>query len=235
MTASLLVALALVAPAQPPAKPPAKQPAKPPAEAWFGIPANSTYHWPAHVLTSADVQKELKLTRAQLAKLPPIRAELDRRVQRSGTLPPAKLEPYFVEAGKWADKAVAGVLTEEQRPRHRQITWQVLEFLGGPVGMATNPVFAREIGLSADQVKRAEKVQAEYQAAWQRLVQANPLAGNAPIPGADQLQAKADEAVLKLLTDDQKKKWNEVLGEPFKGDIHLLPGMPPFKAPGPKK
>ena len=48
------------------------------------------------------------------------------------------------------------------------------------------------------------------------------------------LRQDADEAVLKLLTDDQKKKWDELLGEPVKEEIRLLPGAPPVQPPRPK-
>src|SRR5262249_15554931 len=131
------------------------------------------------------------------------------------------------------------LLTADQRPRHRQIVWQVLEFNGGVRGMVANPIFAKEVGLTANQQKQGQKINADHQAAWIKLVQANPLVGNGPVPGEDALTKKSEEAALKLLTAEQKKKWNEVLGEPFKGDVvpFPVPGLRPnpFKAPEEKK
>jgi hypothetical protein len=226
MLVSAVVALVLAAPAAEPPKA---------ADPWFGIPAPAPEYWPLHILASEDVQKELKITPEQLKKIDALKAELSARLQKAATLPIAKIRPYQDELGKWADKALAGVLTGEQLPRHRQITWQVLEYLGGVTGMASNPAFARAIGLSADQQKRAAKIDADHQAAYMKLAQtAGPL-GNAPVPGADRLRANADAAALKLLSDAQKKAWNEQLGEPFKGNVYLIPGVPPFQAPGPKK
>lgn len=220
MLASAVLALTLAAPAPPKA-----------ADPWFGIPVLAPEYWPVHILDSEDVQKELKLTPPQLKKLGGLKAELKTRVEKGFNLPTGKMPAYQDELGKWADKALAGVLTAEQSPRHRQITWQVLEYLGGVGGMASNPAFARVIGLTPDQRKRLAKIDADFEAAYKKLPQ--PL-GNAPVPGADRLRANADAAALKVLTDAQKKAWNEQLGEPFKGTVYLMPGVPPFQPP-PKK
>ena len=233
----VFVLIAPIAQEPKPKDPPPKEPAK--AEVGFGLSPQSEYHWPLHVLTSPDVQKELKLTREQIAKLDGLQAELGKKVNAgAATLPVAKLNAHFLACGQWADKAVADLLTTEQRPRHRQIVWQVLEFNGSVSGMVADPVFAKELGLTADQQKQAKKIEADFKAAWLKLTQANP-GGNAPLPGEDALVKKYEEAALKLLTAEQKKKWNELLGEPFKGDILPIPvpGLRPnpFKAPAEKK
>ena len=226
MLATSVLALALAAPAQDPPK------AKP-AELRFGTPANSLYYWPVNVLTSPDVQKELKITKEQLAKLETVRAELDKRVQKGFTLPIAKMDAYYMELGGWADKQLAALVTAEQLPRYRQIVWQAMEHVDRVPGMAANPAFAQAIGMSAEQLKRAQKVRADATAAYMRLARANP-GGNAIPPGGDKVLADADAAVLKLLTAEQKKAWNDQLGEPFQGTIYFIPGVPPFKAPARK-
>jgi hypothetical protein len=225
MFVSPVLALALAAPA-------AEAPKA--ADPWFGIPAPAPEYWPVFVLDSEDVQKELKMTPEQLKKLDALKAELTARVQKGFTLPVAKINAYYVELGKWADKALAGVLTAEQLPRHRQIVWQVLEHVEGIPGMAANPAFAKAIGLSTEQHKRAEKLRADLTTAYMKLARANP-GGNAVPPGGEKLLANANAAVLKLLTDAQKKAWNEQLGEPFKGNVYLIPGVPPFQPPAMKK
>lgn len=225
-----LLAFALIAPAQ--SKP--KDPPKPADAPTFGIPVNSEYYWPVHLLTSPDVQKELKLSKEQVKLAEGMRPELKKAGEAMGTLTPAQAKKYTAEMTTWAEKSLADLLSPEQRTRHRQILWQVLEFNGGVRGMAANPVFAKDVGLTADQQARAKKIEADYQAAWMKLVRANP-GGNAAIPGEEALAKKYEEAALKLLTDEQKKKWNELLGEPFKGDIvqFPIPGLRPvtFKAP----
>jgi hypothetical protein len=232
-----LLVFALVAPVA--REPNQKDPPAKPAEVGFGLSAESEYHWPLHLLRSPDVQKELRVTKEQLTKLDGLEAELKKKVEAGSRLPAARMKAHFATVTTWADKAAADLLTTEQRPRHRQILWQVLEFNGGVRSMAANPVFAKEVGLTADQLKQARKIEADYYAGWQKLVKANPLVGNGPVPGEEALAKKAEDAAIKLLTAEQKKKWNEELGEPFRGDIvqFPVPGIPPvkFKAPAEKK
>lgn len=232
MTASLLLSLPLSAAPFAAAAPP--PPAPKPAEAAFGLPATTEFYWPFYVLESPGVRKELGLTAAQVAKLDALRPAIQKRVEAGLDLPPGRLPAHRKEFGAWLDRSVAGVLTAGQLPRYRQVVWQVLEFNDGPVALAANPVFARELGLTADQARKARQVEADYARAWDRLVRANP--GRAgPLPGEEALVAKANETALKLLTADQKKKWDEVLGKPYGGEITPLPipNQPPraFKAP----
>jgi hypothetical protein len=227
------IVIALIMPIAQAPKPKAADPAP------FGITADSEYYWPTHlVLASPDVQKELQLTKEQLGHIEKIQAELKRVGETIGGLKPAQAKSYTTKMTKWAEQSLAGALTTDQQTRHRQILWQVLEFNGGIRGQAANDVFAKEVGLTADQLKKAKKIEADYYSAWQKLVRANPLVVNATVPGEEELAKKAEEAALKLLTAEQKKKWNAALGEPFKGEIvqFTIPGLRPvtFKAPAEK-
>ncbi|MBX9625015.1 MAG: hypothetical protein K2X82_14505 [Gemmataceae bacterium] len=222
-----LLTLALLAAADPPK----------PAETGFGLPVQTDYHWPFYVLESPGVRKELGLTDAQVAKLDALRPELQRRMEAAFALPVNRIAAHQREVGVWLDRAVAGVLTADQRPRYRQVVWQVLEFEQGPVHLAANPAVARELGLTAEQARKARQVQADYQRDWARLVRANP-GGTAARPGEEELFDKANAAALKVLTAEQKKRWNEALGKAYDGEIKPLPvpGQPPkvFKAPAGK-
>lgn len=230
-----LIVFALIVPIGQAPKPKAADPAP------FGITADSEYYWPTHlILASPDVQKELQVTKEQLGQIEKIQAELKTVGATIGGLTPAQARNQTAKMTKWAEQSLAGALTADQQKRHRQILWQVLEFNGGVRGQAANDVFAKEVGLSADQLKKAKKIEADYLAAWQRLVRANPVAagGNGPVPGEEELAKKAEEAALKLLTAEQKKKWNAALGAPFKGEIvqFNIPGLRPvtFQAPAEK-
>src|SRR5262245_44862607 len=186
----LTVSFLALAVATAPAGPQSKTADKPPVS--FGLEASSEYHWPLYVLSSPGVQKELKLTKEQIAKLEPLQAELKKRVEATVLVPVNKIPAEQKKVGEGADQAVAAELTPEQRPRDRQIVWQVMEFNGGVVGMATNPVFAKEVGLNGEQQKKAKQYYDEYYKAWLKLVQMNP-GGNAPIPGADKIYDQANE------------------------------------------
>ncbi len=229
MTAVLV--FALIAPIAQPKNPPPKT-----SDAvGFGLTADSEFYWPLYITKSPDVQKELKLSKEQLAAFDGAEADLKKSVVDLGGLKPAQARAYAAKLAKWADETVATVLKAEQQKRHCQIVWQVLEFTGGMRALAVNPAFAKEIGLTADQLKQAKKIDADYYVGWQKLVRANPIVGNGPVPGEDALAKKSEEATLKLLSAEQKKKWNEALGEPFVGEVKqfTIPGLRPvtFKAP----
>jgi hypothetical protein len=233
---NVLLALALLAPAQAPKEPP-KSDAKPAAVAGFGLDAASEFYWPTYLLLSPDVAKELKVTKEQAKLIEGVQAELKKVAAEVGGLAPAAARKHVAAMTAWADKSLAGVLDPEQRVRHRQILWQVLEFTGGVRAMTNNPAFAKEVGLSADQQRKARKIEADFQAAWLKLVRTNPAGGNGPVPGEEALAKKANEDATKMLTAEQKKKWNELLGEPFKGDVvqFTIPGLRPVKFQAPEK
>jgi hypothetical protein len=229
----VVLVLALTVPAAQPKEPP-KQPVE-----GFGLTAETELHWPFWITAAPDVQKELKLTKDQITAFERAGADLKKGTAELGLLTPAQMKAQVAKLTKWADETVATVLTPEQQKRHRQLVWQVTEFNGGVRAMAANSVFAKEVGLTADQLKQARKIDADYYSGWQKLVRANPAVGNGPVPGEEELAKKAEDAALKLLTAEQKKKWNAALGEPFKGDIkqYPVPGQRPvaFKPPAEKK
>jgi hypothetical protein len=230
MTAVLVFALIAPLADDPKSKEPAKA-----AAPGFGLTAETEFHWPFFIASSPDIQKELKLSKEQITAFNEVQAELKKSTADLGLLTPAQARTHVAKVTTWADETVGTLLMPEQQKRHRQLVWQVLEFNGGVRVMAANPAFAKEIGLSADQLKQAKKIDADYYTAWMKLVRANPLIGNGPVPGEEELSKKSNEAVLKLLTAEQKKKWNEALGEPFKGEVKQfpIPGIRPvpFKAP----
>src|SRR5262245_39817574 len=185
-----LLVLALLAPPADDPKP--KEPAKS-APAGFGLTTETEFYWPFFVLTSPDVQKELKLTQPQIKALNDAQADLKKCVEEY-PLQAGPRRMQIAKVTKWADETAAAILDRDQQKRHRQILWQVLECYGGPRALTANPEFAKTIGLTADQQKQAKKIEADYQTGWLKLVRANPLVGNGPVPGEEELAKKSDEA-----------------------------------------
>jgi hypothetical protein len=92
------------------------------------------------------------------------------------------------------------------------------------VEVANNPVAAKALGLTDDQKKEFAGLLEERTAAVRASRNAGPDAFAAAVK-------PPNEKLLKALTAEQKKKWNELQGEPFKGEFVLQPGMRPFKPP----
>lgn len=180
----------------------------------FGFPADSISYWPIFTLTREPIQKELKLTAAQIAAAKKIHDDLGKAIDAAGDKfdgkIPAKLHAEFAAQ---VDRGIAELLTADQKRRHRQLTWQVAECSVRASEMATNPVFASELGLTAPQKKAVAEIRAEYVRA---------LGTRQGMP--EDVIARADARLSKALTDTQKKKWNDLVGDPFKGEF-AMPGF----------
>jgi hypothetical protein len=213
------------------------QPKPDPVPIGFGIPADNKSYWPVHVLTRSAVQDELKFTDDQKKQAAKLQDDMDEQITTAaGTLRPAAIPRAFADIARKTDTAIDKLLAAEQKSRFRQVTWQVMEHVSGPTGIVTNPVFAKELGLTAEQRKAVAKIAKDHEAAANALFRQAPPGGNFRPAGLDKLQEKFDAQLMKALTDAHKKKWNEIVGEPFKGKIDM-PGsfLPEFAPPVPKK
>ena len=131
-------------------------------------------------------------------------------------------------ASEETDEALSKILTDAQTARYRQLVWQALEASEGPLRLAANPVAAKTIGFTGDQRELID--------GWIKELEAARSAQRQEPAKAREKMNSLNEKVVAALTAGQKSKWNELLGEPFKGrDIILQPGMRPLKFPEPKK
>ena len=125
-------------------------------------------------------------------------------------------------------KQTQGLLTPEQNKRLNQLDLQ----WRGPLAMASDDV-AAELALDASQRAAVGKLLADYQRAQQKAFQAaqnqeapsSPPSGSAAAPqsGARQdavqqifaARAEGNIKALQLLTPEQRKKWQSMVGRPF--------------------
>lgn len=206
----------------------------------FGLPADADQYLPLWVLRDPDVRKELKLAPDQVKALRAIEDAIPARIVGR---PPSRAtaDEQLRDLGAGLDAEAARVLTADQLPRYRQIVWQAVEFADGAAGMATNPAAARAIGLTPEQVGRArairERADAEFDRLADRAARSRPggVQNGRPVAGADRIAARASAGVVALLTADQKKAWNALLGEPLVARFQVSPWSGPFKAPAAKR
>jgi len=166
------------------------------------------------VLSSPEVQKELKLSDEQVSKLKDVLGKVMDKykddISKLQRMSPEEQQKKFQEISQEGDKAVAGVLDARQLKRFRQIEWQ----LQG-VGALRDPTLQKELKLSDDQKKRLEDVFKEAGKKQQELFR-NPGASR------EEAQKKYESFVKDLqtkangvLTEEQKKNLKEVQGPPF--------------------
>ncbi len=181
---------------------------------------------PMMLLGQESVQKELKLTPDQIEKT---KAALDKQreaFQGLGNLQGEERAKKFEEMRKEADKTIAEILKPDQAKRLKQITLQQQ----GVRGAVANPEIAKELGITEDQKGKIQEIQEETGKQMQELAQGGFSEENRK--KMQEISKAANDKVMGLLTDDQKSKWKEITGEPFKGEIRFgPPGGGPRRPP----
>jgi hypothetical protein len=193
------------------------------------------------LLSSFAVQKELKLTEDQIVEL---RKQLDQarnelsafhkgvnELPRDLTPTERQDKQRELQAPAIAieRKMVAQSLTAEQRERFRQIVVQS----DGPIAFGRDEVLAA-LKLTPEQVDKIARIVLNYQNAVSQS--GRPVGGGqvlspdkqqAAQPGAGgrifvldptkvrELARQAVEKAVAVLTDEQKAKWKELIGEPM--------------------
>ena len=186
-----------------------------------------------HLLDRREVLDDLRPSdeqRAQIRQLSQrLGEERDQAFQDFGRLSPEERRQRFLDLARASESAFEKVLTPEQLGRLRQIDLQ----LQGARAFE-DPQVVATLKLTTAQRERIRGIQAE----------AVPCGPGGPPPGhgpdgphgghgqGDQhgpreQSASAVEKIKALLTPEQKARWQELTGEPFKGS-----GPPPGPPPG---
>jgi Spy/CpxP family protein refolding chaperone len=174
------------------------------------------------LLSQESVRKELKVDEEQIKKLDDLSAKMRESFQEAFGLEEEARNKKIQELMQENEKAIAGILKPDQAKRLKQISYQqrgTSAFL--------DPEVAKALSFSDEQKESIQKINEDTFAEMREL-----FAGGAPDEeGRKKIQAlrtAASEKSLKLLSDEQKAKWKELQGEPFKGEIR-------FGFPGKKK
>ena len=158
------------------------------------------------LLMAPEVQKELKLTDDQIQKLrelmprPPMRGE--NGDQQGQQTPPPRMNPQEM------DKKVQDILTADQYTRLKQIRLQ----MQGPMAFM-RPEIAQKLGLTDDQ---KDQIRAVFDKERPSGPPPNPGDGADFRKTMAERRARIEKGVMAILTDDQKKTWQSMVGEPFK-------------------
>jgi hypothetical protein len=156
------------------------------------------------LLTQPAVRMDLKLSPEQVNRITALTAK---RRDPSGML-----RGEHDEAAK--EKACFEVLKPEQAKRLQQVVWQQR---GAYV--FTDDEVARELDLSQnqrEQIRRIMQPEEPRRTSSQHYVVTHTDDHGKVVSASDLLRD-----VLGVLTEDQKAKWKEMIGEPFQGEIHI--------------
>jgi hypothetical protein len=166
----------------------------------------------AFLLGQKSVQDELKLSEEQVKNVNELQEKQRGAFKGFKNLSKEERRAKFEERAKEQQKAIDGILKPEQSKRLKQIALQQ----SGSRAL-NNPEVAAALKLSDDQKAKIKTIQEE---SFKEMREA--------FGGGDRAEARkkiealrkaTGEKVQAVLTGEQKTKLNEMMGEPFKGEI----------------
>lgn len=203
----------------------------PPPPSMVGLPGANRYGTdPLHLLQTAKLKQELKITDEQSAKLAKVAEKYDREAQsklgnvRMDVLTGQQKVGKQQEIRETEDKLietsrqeVSTILTPDQLNRLKQILLQV----NGAEALQDKEV-AKKVGLTPEETAKLQKLQLKTNAMLRSSVGTQHSGGQeqtqllgANIQAADKIDNKAQEQYLGALTPEQKQKLDNLRGAPF--------------------
>lgn len=168
----------------------------------------------ADLLQVDSVQKELKLTPEQAKKLREAFLQHRDDIQDIWQkFPPTEASAKWQEMSRDLKKEALAVLTDAQRHRFWQIDFQSANAMGFDSNTFSRGEIDRRLGLTDQQRTQLATIRAESN---KRNGEAFKLRDQGKIQKEMAAIRKADrEQVAALLSDEQKKRWQDLIGPPF--------------------
>ncbi len=165
------------------------------------------------LLTQKSVQEELKLTDDRVKKITDLAGTQRGGRQGQGQgLSQEERQKRQQERAQANEKALADILKPDQLKRAKQITWQQQ----GAQAFSDSEVMTA-LKLTDDQKAKIKTIQEDAQGQRGQFQRGgNPQEAQRQ---REALRKSTEEKVLALLTVEQRAKWKELTGEPFKGEI----------------
>lgn len=166
------------------------------------------------LLTNKSVHEELKATEDQVSKLQAF-AEDFRAKQREAfrgfqDMPQEERQAKVREMQESLGKGVAEILKPEQVKRFRQIELQMAS------AQALNmPRVANALKLTDEQKEKVRDIVQEGGEQMRAIFQGAQDDREGAMKKMAELRKSTHEKAVKLLTDEQKKSYDELLGKPF--------------------
>jgi hypothetical protein len=194
------------------------------AVAWAQPPFGGSRRGPsaAMLLGQESIQKELKLSAAQLKKVEEWSEKMREKMQDIFALEEPERGKKLQELNWENDLALAALLTSEQAKRLKQIGYQQQ----GTAALMT-PEVARAVGLSDEQQKQIGQISEETNKQTRALFQPGVPPDDATRAKMDALRKAGSDKMLAVLTDAQKTAWQDLQGRPFKRPTGLGGGPRP--------
>lgn len=173
---------------------------------------------PTALLANPGVQKELKMDSEQVEKANALATEVREKMTEvrsqleglEGQERMAKQQELAKPINEDAMKKAKKILKEEQVTRLTQI-----ELQQRGVNAFSDPAIAKKLSITDEQSSKIKSLLADQQSEMQEIRQSAGNDFQAMMPKIQALRKETNTKAIALMTDDQKKTWKEMTGEPF--------------------
>ena len=173
------------------------------------------------LLAAKSVQEELKLTPDQVKEVEELSAKQREAFGGLRDLSQEERAQKMQEMAKKSQEAIDKVLKPEQQKRLKQISLQA----GGVMAAANNPEVAKELNLNEEQKEKLQTMRRESFAGFGGQKGKGGQRDPDALKKAAETRKTNNEKAMEMLTAEQKTKWKELTGEPFKGELPALGGF----------
>jgi hypothetical protein len=173
---------------------------------------------PVALLANPGVQKELKLDSEQVEKATALATSTrekmtglrDQLQGLQGQEANAKRQELMKPINEEAMKSAHAFLKPEQVKRLHEIALQQQG-----ANALNDPAIAKKLGITDEQAAKVKTILADSQSEMRELFQSAGDDRQAAMAKVQTLRKETNTKVMSLMTEDQKKTWKEMTGEPF--------------------
>jgi hypothetical protein len=164
------------------------------------------------LLRQKSVRADLKLNASEDEKIYEFTHKQFQTAHEVHKLPEAQQKERWEAMHKENEEFLHKCLSADQRKRLKQIAMQVAGLV-----LVTKPSIAKELNLTPEQTKKAVKLQKKVHEKFHEVTKAGSSEGrNEKLA---ELRKTGHEHLIKLLTDQQRAQWEQMVGAPFKGTL----------------
>jgi Spy/CpxP family protein refolding chaperone len=163
------------------------------------------------LLRSPQVQQELKLTDQQKQQLEQLGEQWREKMRGLRDLPPEERRQKVQGMRAELEKQLSQILNEQQMKRLKQIALQVEGYAA-----LERPEIADQVGLTKEQRQKIRDILRQADEKRREAFQQGQGDRQAAFQRMREIRQWVDGEIEKLLTAEQKKKWQELVGAPFK-------------------
>ena len=163
------------------------------------------------LLRNQQVQQELKLTDQQKQQLEQLGEQWREKMRGLRDLPPEERRQKVEGMRAEVEKQLSQILNEQQMKRLKQIALQVEGYAA-----LERPEIADQVGLTKEQRQKIRDILRQAAEKRREAFQQGRSDRQAAFQRMREIRQWVDGEIEKLLTAEQKKKWQELVGAPFK-------------------